>query len=145
MAAAAVSDWAVVFAAMGLKLTILPSGCCGMAGTYGHEAEHRDMSERIYGLSWAHHLAENRLAKAPCSRPAIPAAARSSSWTVSSCDIPFRLFWARSGIRPERGKAQDYPALRPSMPVSTKPWSTLKPIRWASPCRAEGGFDVDQL
>ena len=42
---------------MGLKLTILPSGCCGMAGTYGHEAEHRDMSERIYGLSWAHHLA----------------------------------------------------------------------------------------
>ena len=39
-------------------LTILPSGCCGMAGTYGHEAEHRAMSEQIYGLSWARHVAE---------------------------------------------------------------------------------------
>jgi Fe-S oxidoreductase len=28
-----------------------------MAGTYGHEAEHRAMSERIYGLSWAGHVA----------------------------------------------------------------------------------------
>ncbi len=27
--------------AHGLDLTVLPSGCCGMAGTYGHEAEHR--------------------------------------------------------------------------------------------------------
>jgi len=29
-----------------------------MAGTYGHEAEHRAMSEKIYGLSWAHHVSE---------------------------------------------------------------------------------------
>jgi Fe-S oxidoreductase len=29
-----------------------------MAGTYGHEAEHRATSERIYSLSWAHHVAE---------------------------------------------------------------------------------------
>ena len=40
-----------------LKLTVLPSGCCGMAGTYGHEAEHRATSERIYALSWAGHVA----------------------------------------------------------------------------------------
>jgi Fe-S oxidoreductase len=53
----AVRDWSSVFAAFGLRLTILPSGCCGMAGTYGHEAEHRPMSEHIYGLSWAHHVA----------------------------------------------------------------------------------------
>jgi Fe-S oxidoreductase len=33
-------------------LTVLPSGCCGMAGTYGHEARHRTVSERIYALSW---------------------------------------------------------------------------------------------
>ena len=27
-----------------------------MAGTWGHEAEHRATSERIYALSWAHHV-----------------------------------------------------------------------------------------
>jgi FAD/FMN-containing dehydrogenase/Fe-S oxidoreductase len=53
----ALADWTEVFAALGLRLSVLPSGCCGMAGTYGHEAEHRAMSERIYGLSWAGHVA----------------------------------------------------------------------------------------
>ena len=53
----AVAAWSTVFEAFGLDLSILPSGCCGMAGTYGHEAEHRQMSERIYGLSWADHVA----------------------------------------------------------------------------------------
>jgi Fe-S oxidoreductase len=56
-ALAAVRDWSSVFAAFGLRLDILPSGCCGMAGTWGHEAEHRAMSEHIYGLSWAPHVA----------------------------------------------------------------------------------------
>ena len=50
--------WSTIFRAFGLDLATLPSGCCGMAGTYGHEAEHRAMSERIYGLSWANHVAE---------------------------------------------------------------------------------------
>ena len=49
--------WRSVFGHFGLALDILPSGCCGMAGTYGHEAEHRAMSERIYGLSWGPHVA----------------------------------------------------------------------------------------
>ncbi|ACL62464.1 D-2-hydroxyglutarate dehydrogenase YdiJ [Methylobacterium nodulans] len=54
----AVAAWSTVFAAFGLGLSTLPSGCCGMAGTFGHEAEHRAMSERIYGLSWAAPVAE---------------------------------------------------------------------------------------
>ena len=49
--------WQAVFAACGQRCDPA-SGCCGMAGTYGHEAEHRAMSERIYGLSWANHVAE---------------------------------------------------------------------------------------
>ena len=57
-AQAAVAAWPTVFGRFGLGLSILPSGCCGMAGTYGHEAEHRATSERIYGLSWAKHVAE---------------------------------------------------------------------------------------
>ncbi|MGY3530724.1 D-2-hydroxyglutarate dehydrogenase YdiJ [Bradyrhizobium sp. USDA 4452] len=57
-AQSAVAAWSGVFAAFGLKLSVLPSGCCGMAGTYGHEREHRATSERIYGLSWTGHVAE---------------------------------------------------------------------------------------
>ena len=53
------------FRRLGLELTMLPSGCCGMAGTYGHEARHRATSERIYALSWqekvAAHGQEGRL------------------------------------------------------------------------------------
>ncbi|MEZ0212517.1 MAG: FAD-binding and (Fe-S)-binding domain-containing protein [Xanthobacteraceae bacterium] len=56
-APAAMRDWTVVFDAFGLKLTILPSGCCGMAGTWGHQAENRAMSEHMYRLSWAQHVA----------------------------------------------------------------------------------------
>ncbi|MCJ2129271.1 FAD-binding and (Fe-S)-binding domain-containing protein [Methylobacterium sp. E-045] len=55
-AAAGLRDWQTVFGRLGHRLTILSSGCCGMAGTYGHEAEHREMSKRIYGLSWAGHV-----------------------------------------------------------------------------------------
>ncbi len=57
-AQAAVTAWATVYQAFGLSLAVLPSGCCGMAGTYGHEAENRATSERIYGLSWAKPVAD---------------------------------------------------------------------------------------
>ncbi|WP_034302682.1 FAD-binding and (Fe-S)-binding domain-containing protein [Herbaspirillum sp. RV1423] len=55
-APAAMRDWQTVFAHCGLELVTLASGCCGMAGTWGHEAEHRAQSEHIYSLSWAHHV-----------------------------------------------------------------------------------------
>ncbi|MDO9712793.1 D-2-hydroxyglutarate dehydrogenase YdiJ [Paracraurococcus lichenis] len=55
-ATASLRDWQSVFTRHGLRLEVLAAGCCGMAGTYGHEAEHRDTSERIYGLSWRHHV-----------------------------------------------------------------------------------------
>jgi Fe-S oxidoreductase len=58
MAVASVRDWQTVFARFGLELGVLSSGCCGMAGTYGHESEHRATSERIYAMSWANHVAE---------------------------------------------------------------------------------------
>ncbi|MCJ2133044.1 FAD-binding oxidoreductase [Methylobacterium sp. J-026] len=54
----AVRDWQALFAHLGLRLEVPAAGCCGMAGTYGHEAAHRATSEAIYGLSWARHVAE---------------------------------------------------------------------------------------
>jgi FAD/FMN-containing dehydrogenase/Fe-S oxidoreductase len=56
-AVATLKDWQAVFSHLGTPLRVLAAGCCGMAGTFGHEAEHRDMSERIYGMSWRQHVA----------------------------------------------------------------------------------------
>ncbi|WFF43437.1 FAD-binding oxidoreductase [Salinicola endophyticus] len=44
--------WQQLFAHFGLALENVASGCCGMSGTYGHEARNRATSEAIYDLSW---------------------------------------------------------------------------------------------
>ncbi|TGG95502.1 FAD-binding oxidoreductase [Natronospirillum operosum] len=51
-AAPSIRQWQQVFAAAGLKLETLSVGCCGMAGTFGHETRNRQTSETIYDLSW---------------------------------------------------------------------------------------------
>ena len=45
-------QWRQIFEAAGLSLIPVETGCCGMAGIYGHEAEHYDCSRDIYQLSW---------------------------------------------------------------------------------------------
>ena len=57
LAVSSLKDWQAAFAATGATLRVLPSGCCGMAGTYGHEAEHRATSEQIYAMSWSKQVA----------------------------------------------------------------------------------------
>ena len=52
-AASSIRDWQRVFAALGQPLDIVQVGCCGMAGTYGHETRHVETSKRIYALSWS--------------------------------------------------------------------------------------------
>ncbi|GKW50474.1 D-2-hydroxyglutarate dehydrogenase YdiJ [Halomonas sp. NCCP-2165] len=44
--------WQRLFAAFGLELELVDTGCCGMSGTYGHEARNLATSKTIYGLSW---------------------------------------------------------------------------------------------
>ncbi|WFM72391.1 FAD-binding and (Fe-S)-binding domain-containing protein [Halomonas sp. CKK8] len=44
--------WQQVFAAFGLELELVSTGCCGMSGTYGHEARNRETSRTIYAQSW---------------------------------------------------------------------------------------------
>jgi Fe-S oxidoreductase len=55
----AVKDWQAVFVHLGLALDVPASGCCGMAGTYGHEVRNRATSETIYRQSWAQRVAES--------------------------------------------------------------------------------------
>ena len=44
--------WIAALARFGLDADIVRTGCCGMAGLFGHEAEHAAMSKRLYDLSW---------------------------------------------------------------------------------------------
>ncbi|WP_312625730.1 FAD-binding and (Fe-S)-binding domain-containing protein [Scandinavium sp.] len=45
-------QWASIFARFGAKLESVSVGCCGMAGTYGHEVTNYANSLGIYELSW---------------------------------------------------------------------------------------------
>ncbi|EIZ3201594.1 FAD-binding oxidoreductase [Escherichia coli] len=58
------AQWAAIFARFGAKLENVSVGCCGMAGTYGHEAKNHENSLGIYELSW--HQAMQRLPRNRC-------------------------------------------------------------------------------
>ncbi|SAL70378.1 FAD linked oxidase domain-containing protein [Caballeronia arvi] len=50
-------QWAQLFARRGLRLLVQDTGCCGMSGTYGHEARNVETSRTIYAQSWAAYIA----------------------------------------------------------------------------------------
>ncbi|MBX5194290.1 FAD-binding oxidoreductase [Rhizobium sp. NZLR10] len=51
-APASITQWKTVFESLGIDLQAAQTGCCGMAGTFGHEAHNRPISERLYAMSW---------------------------------------------------------------------------------------------
>lgn len=56
-------QWQQIFAHFGESLTIETTGCCGMAGTFGHETKHIEMSKAIYAQSWQKKLGGKDLAR----------------------------------------------------------------------------------
>ena len=56
-APASSKQWETLFARAGLKLTTQATGCCGMSGTYGHEARNQETSRVIFDQSWAKQVA----------------------------------------------------------------------------------------
>lgn len=50
--AASADMWASVFRRVGLTASIESLGCCGMSGTYGHEARNVGASKTIFEQSW---------------------------------------------------------------------------------------------
>ena len=46
------SQWQSIFQHLGLKITPVSTGCCGMAGTFGHERKNQQASKDIYQFSW---------------------------------------------------------------------------------------------
>lgn len=49
-------EWQEIFSHFGQSLQVENVGCCGMAGTFGHETQHLEMSKAIYASSWAKKL-----------------------------------------------------------------------------------------
>ncbi|WP_312240442.1 FAD-binding and (Fe-S)-binding domain-containing protein [Pantoea sp.] len=58
------NQWQDIFARFGARLENINVGCCGMAGTYGHESKNLDNSLGIYALSW--HPQLQRLPRQRC-------------------------------------------------------------------------------
>ncbi|OGT29866.1 MAG: hypothetical protein A3E87_08980 [Gammaproteobacteria bacterium RIFCSPHIGHO2_12_FULL_35_23] len=51
--------WLQVFSKLGIPVNIPAVGCCGMAGTFGHELEQQTYSQKLYHLSWKKLIEEN--------------------------------------------------------------------------------------
>lgn len=58
------NQWQGIFARFGATLENVSVGCCGMAGTYGHETKNLENSLGIYALSW--HPQMQRLPRQRC-------------------------------------------------------------------------------
>jgi len=52
------NEWLEIFTYFGLTLEKVSVGCCGMAGTYGHEKSNLENSKGLFDLSWQPKLAE---------------------------------------------------------------------------------------
>jgi len=57
----ALEQWQRVFSYFGLKLFPQKTGCCGMAGAYGHESKHQNQSRGLFELSWKPYFKEDAL------------------------------------------------------------------------------------
>ena len=51
-------EWLTIFNYFGLSLETVSVGCCGMAGTYGHEKSNLENSKGLFDLSWQPKLSE---------------------------------------------------------------------------------------
>ncbi|MFJ5235622.1 FAD-binding and (Fe-S)-binding domain-containing protein [Pseudomonas neuropathica] len=52
-------QWVEVFRRLKLELKVEATGCCGMSGTYGHEARNQEISRVIFDQSWKRSVAED--------------------------------------------------------------------------------------
>lgn len=52
------SQWQKIFGQCGVRLATPSTGCCGMAGSFGHETEHQKESAALFEQSWRDALKE---------------------------------------------------------------------------------------
>ncbi|MFW7378560.1 MAG: FAD-binding and (Fe-S)-binding domain-containing protein [Oligoflexus sp.] len=51
-------QWRAIFQAFQVPFEVVPVGCCGMAGAFGHEERHYAESQGVFELSWSEPLAK---------------------------------------------------------------------------------------
>ncbi len=51
--------WQEVFEQFGFQVELEATGCCGMCGVFGHEAEHLEESRGIFDMSWGQRLPQD--------------------------------------------------------------------------------------
>ncbi len=56
----AANVWQNIFSDLRLSLNTTTTGCCGMAGTYGHEAQNQSNSRALYEMSWQTVIKKNK-------------------------------------------------------------------------------------
>ena len=76
----------------GLKVELIESSCCGMAGSFGYEAEHYDVSMQMAEAVPAAGGARGR-PPIRCSSPTAPAAATRSPTAPSAKPSTWRACW----------------------------------------------------
>ncbi len=54
--------WQQIFEQVSLPVAVIATGCCGMAGTYGHEKEQQQNSAKLFEMSWAEPIAASEQA-----------------------------------------------------------------------------------
>jgi len=54
------AHWQKVFASIDQKLEAVAIGCCGMAGTYGHQHEHQVNSRKLFSMNWQPQLEQTQ-------------------------------------------------------------------------------------
>lgn len=55
------TQWQSIFRYFNLSLNIKKLGCCGMAGSFGHEVSNEQSSQQAYSLSWQPHIEKHHL------------------------------------------------------------------------------------
>lgn len=58
---AAAALWRRVFNKLSLEVETPATGCCGMAGLFGHQTRHQPVSRKLFDLSWRQHLKDEAL------------------------------------------------------------------------------------
>lgn len=85
------AQWATIFARFGAKLENVSVGCCGMAGTYGHEAKIIKIRSGSMSYPGIRRCSDCRVIAA--WQPDIPAEARSNGLKARGYAILCRHYW----------------------------------------------------
>lgn len=102
-------QWRLVFEAFGVEVAPQSTGCCGMCGAYGHEAEHYEESRGVFEMSW-----QKRLPQGDAARAEVLAAGHSCRSQVKRFAgfVPRHPMEALRDLLAERGTVASVPAAR---------------------------------